>query len=313
MLNDIYRITVNQGGDHAIPHLDLINRYKGLELRATPNKAGSMTMAHLFFCISWVWLWMANLIPGGESDSGFFERIYVILKKGATVETWIGFLTVHNIAKANQGYRLSTPIFDEFQRITLLISDSDPVASFASSSAMSWSLKAPQSKTPSSRLLSAYSQLSNLSTPFPNPFPVPESDLYLIFGPQTPVAHHLRKSIPQSLLRFFEHAFLLVTENGKVMPFPEVTNPEGSIEISVESEKGPNGENFVTSSTIADAIVGIVYYMLHEGFSTTKITMVRPSEAGKRMRVGTIHISERQGMDILGGTNNATAAAAAIS
>lgn len=97
------------------------------------------------------------------------------------------------------------------------------------------------------------------------------------------------------------------------MPFPDVANPEGSIEISVESEKGPDGENFVTTSTIADTIVGIVYYMLHEGFSTTKITMVRPSQAGKRMRVGNIYISERQRVEILRGTNNATDAAAAIS
>ena len=97
------------------------------------------------------------------------------------------------------------------------------------------------------------------------------------------------------------------------MPFPEATNLEGAIKIAVESEKGPDGESFVTSSTIADAIVGIVYYMLHEGFSTTKITMVRPSQAGKRIRVGTIHISERQGMEIFRGTNNASDAAAAIS
>ena len=92
------------------------------------------------------------------------------------------------------------------------------------------------------------------------------------------------------------------------MPFPDSVNPEGAIEISMESEKGPDGENLVTSSTIADAIVGIVYYMLHEGFSTTKITMLRPTWAGKRIRVGTINISERQAGEIIGASKNATAA-----
>ena len=113
MLNDMYRITVTKGGDYALPRVDLFKRYKELVLRANPNKAGSMTMAHLFFGISWVWLWMANLIPGGESDSGFFERNYVILKKGAAVETRIGFLTVHNIPKADQWYRFGYLSFDE--------------------------------------------------------------------------------------------------------------------------------------------------------------------------------------------------------
>lgn len=113
VLHDIYRMTVNRGGDHDVPHPSIFKQYKGLGLRVTPEKARSMTMAHLFFGISWVWLWMANLIPGGESDSGFFERLYVILKKGAAVETRLGFLTVHNIFKADQGYRPSIPVLDE--------------------------------------------------------------------------------------------------------------------------------------------------------------------------------------------------------
>ena len=168
---------------------------------------------------------------------------------------------------------------------------------------------------PSSQLLSFYSQTSNLSTPFPNPFPVPDSDLILIFGPLTAVAPTLRNWIPHALLRVWEDAFLLVTENKKVMPFPDITYRDSihPIQISVESEKGPNGKNLVVSSTMADAITGIMYYMLHEGFSTTKINLVRPNQVGRRMRVGLINITQRSELEMMAEARNAINAAAATS
>ena len=112
MLSDIYRMTVTTGRDQALPEADLFKHYKGLELRATPKKAKSMTTAHLFFGISWIWLWMANLVPEGESNSGFFERIYVILKRGAPVQTQIGFVMVHN-GKLNPEYIFIIQSYDE--------------------------------------------------------------------------------------------------------------------------------------------------------------------------------------------------------
>ena len=189
----------------------------------------------------------------------------------------------------------------------MLTSSSNSATQLTSTAEPSRFSTASQFNTSSSRILfSAYSQSSNFSAPFPNPFPVPETDLFLIFGPKTPVAPHLRRLIPQSLLGFFEHAFILVTEHGIPMPFPDSTNAQGSLEISVESEKNPDGTNILLSSTVADATIGIIYYMLHEGFSTTKITLVRPSTTGKRIRAGTIDIRKRPGVELVGGGRNAS-------
>ena len=109
MLLDLYRLAVIAHGDFILPYIDSCKDYKGLEYRVTPSKGATMTFAHVFFGISWVWLWMANLIPGreSESESGFYETIYEISKKSTPREERLGHIAVFNTPKEGRRYRLS--------------------------------------------------------------------------------------------------------------------------------------------------------------------------------------------------------------
>ena len=250
ILLDLYRLAVRSSGDTMMPLPRWGMEFKDLAVIAEPALRGSMTAAHFFFGLQWIWLWMANLTPGASQHSGFFERNYVILTKGTPAEHRIGYVRV-------------------FERL------------------------GPSLALPSSQSLSyaSYSHPStNLSVPFPNPFPVPESDLFLLFGKKVPLDITSHRLVVQVLHVFFEHAFLLVTTNHREMPFPDIGNDERPVAIKVESEKGTTG---VTNSVMADAIVGIVYYMLHEGFFGGKIVIARPNAAGKRSVVGAVYISQR--------------------
>ena len=84
------------------------------------------------------------------------------------------------------------------------------------------------------------------------------------------------------------------------------------IHIHIDSEKTADGTDKVTTSTVADATIGIIYFMLHEGFFGGKIALVRPVVTGKRVTVGSVLIIQGRGTEVVQGGSNATVTAMAL-
>ena len=134
---------------------------------------------------------------------------------------------------------------------------------------------------------------SSISTPLPNPFPVPESDLTLLFGPHRALPANSEKWITYMLIQVIEKAWQLLVENKRAVPFPFFGKivPPAKLSVIIEPRTRPDGRTpLLTSSMVADAAVGIVYYMLAQGFFGSAISVVWPDSRGIRIVVATIHI-----------------------
>ena len=77
-----------------------------------------------------------------------------------------------------------------------------------------------------------------------------------------------------------------------MMPFPRAEKSEGAIGVAFEPRFGTDGTSLTSSSTMAEAITGLVLYMLKEGFSGCRVSIIRPDMSGKRIVVGTFLIGE---------------------
>ena len=102
-LLDTYRIVVTSSGDRVIPQANIFQNFKGLQYRIGAQQPGLLTVAHVFFATSQVWRWMANLLPQGETGSGFYERVYLILKNEAPPQTRLGMLGIMRSEEVDQG------------------------------------------------------------------------------------------------------------------------------------------------------------------------------------------------------------------
>ena len=97
------------------------------------------------------------------------------------------------------------------------------------------------------------------------------------------------------------------------MPFPVSETIEGAIGVGFEPRLATDGTSLTSSSTIADAITGIMTYMLNEGFSSTKVSLIRSDTSGKRVVVGTFLIGELSTLKPAGGETNTTRLESAFS
>ena len=139
-------------------------------------------------------------------------------------------------------------------------------------------LPIPQGTGNSSAVLSA----------LPNPFNVPDTDVTLLFG--RPLTNPPTK---QRILLLLVNLFQLLYENivihGVDVPFSgcRFDSPESSLELESRMQ---GATPLLSARTAADAITGIVFYMLKEGFVATDITIIKPNESGRRSAVGTLSI-----------------------
>lgn len=124
-------------------------------------------------------------------------------------------------------------------------------------------------------------------------FPVPDSDLILLFGPHTAISPNNHIRVPQLLIQFLEKAWVLVAENCRVVSFPRGVLNSGSVQILLEPRLDTDSSPLMTSTMAADAVVGILYYMLWHGFFGSKVSLAWPDSRGKRYVVGTIDIKQR--------------------
>jgi len=67
------------------------------------------------------------------------------------------------------------------------------------------------------------------------------------------------------------------------------------------------GRSLVTSTDLAEAVTGMVYYILaaQAAFATT-VTIVKPNGAGRRVPIGSIEIQSGQPRVEIGGSANDT-------
>lgn len=142
---------------------------------------------------------------------------------------------------------------------------------------------------------------------------MPDTDLLLLFGIRSTIPPIERKRVPQILLAYFETAWTLVAENGHEMPFPSTSKNEGSIGTAFEPRYGADGTSLATSSTIADAIVGIVSYMRQDGFFGSRVSLIRPDVSGKRTVIGTFFIGFMTAVQLAMGQANATQPSGVVS
>lgn len=92
---DFYRMAVRSSGDATLPNDFWVRKYNGIIFTIQPHSDGSMRYSHVFYGTAWIWLWMADLTPDGPNpSSGYYERMYVILRKGAPSEHRLGYIQV---------------------------------------------------------------------------------------------------------------------------------------------------------------------------------------------------------------------------
>ena len=136
------------------------------------------------------------------------------------------------------------------------------------------------------------SNSSNLGA-LPNPYPCPESDLQLIFGPRVPLPTGSGPLIIELLGGMFGETWLAMVPQGRETPLPGIGRRKEGIQVLLETRETRAGIPMVTTSIAADAITNIVYYMLVEGrsgFFGNRIGLSMPGTGRARVIVGTITI-----------------------
>jgi len=160
---------------------------------------------------------------------------------------------------------------------------------------------------------------SNVSTPAPllkatlpsidpsAPFPIPDTHIALLVGPRgAPLNSAEVILILNGLLNL---AWQDVAVYHRVRPVPEINSrshlPGGVVAALRPRMNG--GRSQVTSTDLAEAVTGLVYYILaaHAAFATT-VTIVKPNGAGRRVPIGSIEIQGGQPRVEIGGSTNDT-------
>ena len=101
LMLDFYRMAARESGDGPFSQASWTQEFRGITFTVQPERGRGMQHSHAFFAISWIWLWMSDLVPGVSSDGGFFERNYVILKKDARPEHRFGYIQLESTPEAD--------------------------------------------------------------------------------------------------------------------------------------------------------------------------------------------------------------------
>jgi len=129
--------------------------------------------------------------------------------------------------------------------------------------------------------------LTNLSAPFP----IPDTDLTLLIGSRGANLNFAK--VVLILNGLLNLAWQDVAVNHRVRPMPEANSgshlPDGL--VVAFRPRMHDGTSLVTATELAEAMTGMVYYILaaQAAFATT-VTIVRPNQAGRRVPIGSIEI-----------------------
>jgi len=138
--------------------------------------------------------------------------------------------------------------------------------------------------------------MANLpSIDLPAPFPIPDTQITLLVGPRGAALDSA--NVILILNGLLNLAWQDVAVHHRVRHVP-ATNSRRDLPGGVVTAFRPRmngGRSLVTSTDLAEAVTGMVYYILatQAAFVTT-VTIVKPDEAGRRVPIGSIEIQGGQ-------------------
>ncbi|KAI4180134.1 MAG: hypothetical protein LQ346_007054 [Caloplaca aetnensis] len=289
---NLFHTAAGSGGDLPLPKAKWRKQWDHYELTVLPDFDQDMRLSEAFFALGWIWSFMAVPIPEfGSRHYGFHERDYVVFRK----ESGGGKRIVGYIRMGYRGgYQIEQPVPEE-------------------TSANSSSVALAANLTDTSRTAA-------LSYPYGPFFLVPESKIWLYFlAPRTRLPYGADKVLSYLLLSILQQAWSVMIEHGGGYSFPATTRSYPALGLSVATEPkraGYRQQSLMTAAMVAESAFGVVYYMLHEGFSGGKVSMRVPTASGMRIALGDFLVRYSGGPSALlggGGDGNGTAPAVATS
>ena len=146
----------------------------------------------------------------------------------------------------------------------------------------------------------------------PPPFPVPETDITLLIGarggdlPRAPVIQALDGMVSKGYIDFAIHRHARSLPQQTAM----IQDASGTTYVIMRPRMS-SGVSLLTTTDLVETAVGIVYYMVQNGFFATTITALRPNDSERRIAVGEMEIRmDPRRVNGLGEGNNSSLAIA---
>ncbi len=144
-----------------------------------------------------------------------------------------------------------------------------------------------------------------LSYPYGPFLLVPESKIWLYFlAPRTRIPYGADKVLSYLLLSILQEAWSVMIDHGGKSSFPATirTYPALGLTVATEPKKaGYKQQSLMTAAMVAESAFGVVYYMLHEGFSGGRVSMRYPTASGMRIALGDFLVKYDGGPSVLSG------------
>ncbi|KAL9598091.1 MAG: hypothetical protein Q9219_004722 [cf. Caloplaca sp. 3 TL-2023] len=268
-MSDFYRQTLHHRGNGPISGGIWHQQWQNLQLDITQVSSSGqwrLTYADAFFGLAWMLVSMNNIKLDRFSEyTGFWENTYHVLRKTVYPYHHIGDIDVEMIdADAH------IPMFQHPPEIPA-------TATYTNFSAFTSLNLSDSDSTPT------------VVTPLhlPNPYPVPDSDVILLFTPPSkpsPIPRPLMLELFHSLFLQI-YIILLRRRSDNEVPAQGFQRPSVSMWVAPRKDT-----SLFTSSTLVDAVIGMVSWMVVEGFTAGEFTVVKPDAKGKRVTVGSIRI-----------------------
>ena len=123
-------------------------------------------------------------------------------------------------------------------------------------------------------------------------FPVPETSIVLFPGSR---GFAIPKNMAvKTFAKLMNRAWRDVAEHGHATRFPErqvvFDDPAHMRAVASVHSRLAGAEGLMTDTDLAEAVIGIVYYMLQEGFYATKYSMARLNRGGRRLLLGDVEL-----------------------
>ena len=123
-------------------------------------------------------------------------------------------------------------------------------------------------------------------------FPVPETSIVLFPGRRGSAIS--KDMAVKTFSKLMNKAWQDVAEHGRAQSLPErqlvFDDAARTILVASVNPRFAGGQGLMTDTDLAEAVIGIVYYMLQEGYYTTKYSVARVSRGGRRLLLGDIEL-----------------------
>lgn len=267
----------------------------------------------LFFLIIQLEIYTDTLTRGGDAvlTEPIWERVWGGLTLRVrpilhTSTTWADVLFgLHKILRQ----MLDPAQPQQFRESKWGIGRREPGAPYESMETVAWvdlyrALPESSPPTPASMIDASF----NNSRPLSAPFVVPNTHITLLIGSRG--ADLKRSPVVQTLDNLIGDTWRSVAINGRAGRIQQITfysrHPDEMFEGIMRPRR--NGAvSLFTETDLVETLIGVVYYMVQNGFYATKFTMVRSDGRGRRTVIGELEFTVGQRPRIgLAGSGNAS-------